>query len=87
MCCTRPANGPKNRCWPIEHDTPMKSEKIITSFELDLNNMPSLTAEEQAELDALAARSDSAIDYSDIPPVEDMSRFYRPAKNDHLKRP
>lgn len=57
-----------------------KNKKHITSFELDLNNMPPLTAEEQAELDALAARPDSAIDCSDISPVEDMSRFYRPVK-------
>lgn len=42
--------------------------------------MPPLTDEQQAELDALAARPDSAIDYSDIPPVEDTSRFYRPVK-------
>jgi hypothetical protein len=58
----------------------MKNEKNITSFELDLDNMPPLTAELQAELDALGAMSDSDIDYSDIPPVEDFSRFYRPAK-------
>jgi hypothetical protein len=59
---------------------PMKNEKNLTRFELDLNNMPSFTAEEQAELDTLAAKSDSEIDYSDIPPVEDFSGFYRPVK-------
>lgn len=57
-----------------------KNEKNITSFELDLNNMPPLTAEQQAELDALGAMPDSEIDYSGIPPIKDMSRFYRPVK-------
>jgi uncharacterized protein (DUF4415 family) len=58
------------------------SEKNITTFELDLDNPPSLTAEQQAELDALAARPDSEIDYSDIPPLTDADRqqFYRPVK-------
>ena len=53
-------------------------------FELDTSTPPPLTAEQQAELEALASRPSSAIDYSDIPPVEDTSRFYRPGrKNDH----
>ena len=52
----------------------------ITRFELDITNPPPLTAEQQAELEALSARPNSAIDYSDIPPVEDASRFYRPIK-------
>ena len=54
-----------------------KNEKHITSFEIDLDNPPPVTAEQQAELDALAARPDSEIDYSDISPI-DISRFYRP---------
>lgn len=57
-----------------------KNKKHITTFEIDLDNPPSVTAEQQAELDALAARPDSKIDYSDIPSMEDMSRFYRPVK-------
>ena len=57
-----------------------KNKKHTTSFELDVSSMPPLTDEQQAELDALAARPDSAIDYSGIPPVEDTSRFYRPVK-------
>lgn len=57
-----------------------KDQKYMTRFELDLNNMPPLTAKLQVELDALAAKPDSEIDYSDIPPVKDFSRFYRPAK-------
>ena len=57
-----------------------KNEKNIITVEIDPDNLPPLTATQQAELDALAARPDSEIDYSDIPPVEDMSRFYRPIK-------
>ena len=57
-----------------------KRNKNITTVEVDLDNLPPLTAEQQAELEALAARPDSEIDYSDIPPVEDLSRFYRPVK-------
>jgi len=57
-----------------------KRNKNITTVEIDLDNLPPLTAKQQAELEALAARPDSEIDYSDIPPVEDFSRFYRPVK-------
>ena len=57
-----------------------KRNKNITTVEIDLDNLPPLTAEQQAELEALAARPDSEIDYSDIPPIEDFSRFYRPVK-------
>lgn len=57
-----------------------KNNEHITRFELDTSNPPPLTAEQQAELEALSARPNSAIDYSDIPPVEDASRFYRPVK-------
>jgi uncharacterized protein (DUF4415 family) len=57
-----------------------KNNKPITTFELDVSNPPPLTAEQQAELDALAVRPGSTIDYSDIPPVGDTSRFYRPVK-------
>ena len=49
-------------------------------LQLDISNPPPLNAEQQAELEALAARPNSAIDYSDIPPIEDASRFYRPVK-------
>ncbi|WP_298069712.1 BrnA antitoxin family protein, partial [uncultured Mailhella sp.] len=57
-----------------------KNSEHITRFELDISNPPPLTAEQQAELETLAARPNSAIDYSDIPPIEDASRFYRPVK-------
>jgi uncharacterized protein (DUF4415 family) len=57
-----------------------KSEENITTVEIDPHNLPPLTAAQQAELDTLAARPDSEIDYSDIPPLGDLERFYRPVK-------
>lgn len=57
-----------------------KKNEHITTVELDINNLPPLSKEQQAELDALAAKPDAVLDYSDIPPVEDVSRFYRPVK-------
>ena len=57
-----------------------KNDKNTTAIEIDLENLPPLSAEQQAGLNALAARPDSEIDYSDIPPTEDLSRFYRPVK-------
>jgi uncharacterized protein (DUF4415 family) len=57
------------------------------TYEVDLANLPPLTAAQEAELAALAARPDSDIDYSDIPPLtEDFwknavrGRFYKPTK-------
>jgi uncharacterized protein (DUF4415 family) len=56
-------------------------------YDIDLANLPPLTEEQKGELAALAARPDSEIDYSDIPPVtEDFwknatrGRFYKPTK-------
>ena len=48
-------------------------------------NPTPLSAEQKAELEALAAQPDSEIDTSDIPPVTDWSgairgAFYRPIK-------
>jgi uncharacterized protein (DUF4415 family) len=57
-----------------------KNEENITTIEIDLHNLPPLTADQQAELDALAVRPDSEIDYSDIPPLADFGQFYRPIK-------
>ncbi len=53
------------------------SKDTITKFTLDLDNLPPLTDEQIAMLDALNALPDSEIDYSDIPPY-DFSR--RPLK-------
>lgn len=44
----------------------VKKERMV-NFELNPNNLPPLTAEQQAELDELAQMSDVDIDYSDIP--------------------
>lgn len=57
-----------------------KNTEHITRFELDVTNPPPLSIEQRAELEALSTRPNRAIDYSDIPPVEDTSRFYRPIK-------
>jgi uncharacterized protein (DUF4415 family) len=56
-------------------------------YEVDLNNLPPLTDEQKAELQALAEMPDSEIDYSDIPSLDDefwknavRGKFYRPTK-------
>jgi uncharacterized protein (DUF4415 family) len=61
--------------------------KKLVRYEVDLGDLPSLTEMQKAELVALAARPDSEIDYSDIPPLtEDFwknaerARFYKPTK-------
>ena len=59
----------------------------LVRYEIDLANPPPLTEEQKAELEALAAMPDEAIDYSDIPPLTDAfwdnavrGKFYRPTK-------
>lgn len=61
--------------------------KKIVKYLLDLDNLPPLTEQQKAELDALKAMPDSAINYSDIPPLTDefskkaeVGRFYKPVK-------
>ena len=58
----------------------IKTEEHITRVEIDLDNPPPLTSEQQAQLAALAALSDDEIDYSDIPPLTNFEQFYRPVK-------
>ncbi|MBD5553682.1 MAG: cytoplasmic protein [Desulfovibrio sp.] len=53
-----------------------KKEKIVV-YEFDPVNPPPLTEEQKARLDALAKMPDSEIDYSDIPPITDFTRFHR----------
>ena len=53
--------------------------------DIDLANLPPLTAEQDAELKALAARPDSAIDYGDIPPLNDA--FWKNAVRNPVYRP
>ena len=67
-----------------EHDRPRgpgtmmrRKSEGTTFFELDIDNPPRLTPKQKAELEALAAMPEGAIDYSDIPPVEDFGGFRR----------
>ena len=53
--------------------------------DIDLANLPVLTEEQKAELKALAAKPDSAIDYSDIPPLDD--EFWRNAVRSPVYKP
>jgi uncharacterized protein (DUF4415 family) len=53
----------------------------------DIGNLPKLTKQQKAELEALAKMSDASIDYSDIPPLSDefwqkavRNPFYKPKK-------
>ena len=41
------------------------------TFEFDPDNPPPLTPEQKAEIEALARKPDSEIDYSDIPPLDE----------------
>ena len=61
--------------------------KKTVRHKADLNNLPKLTKQQKAELEALAKMSDAAIDYSDIPPLTDefwqkaiRNPFYKPKK-------
>jgi len=54
---------------------------------VDLANLPSLTKRRKADLAVLAARPDSEIDFSDIPPLTDdfwknavRGKYYKPTK-------
>jgi uncharacterized protein (DUF4415 family) len=62
------------------------SKKLVRR-EIDLANLPPLTEKQKAELAALAARPESDIDYSEIPPLTAKfwneaarGRFYKPIK-------
>lgn len=59
----------------------------ITRYELDLGKLPPLSEAQQAELTALAALPESHIDYSDMPPLDEVfwknavqNPFYKPTK-------
>lgn len=59
----------------------------IVRYEVDLDNLPPLTEERKAELEALAEMPDSEIDFSDIPPLDEAfwknavrNPFYKPTK-------
>lgn len=55
-----------------------ESRENTITYELDVDNPPPLTPQQQTELDSLAKMPDSEIDFSDIPPIEDFSGFFRP---------
>jgi len=62
-------------------------KKQMVQYEIDLANPPALTPAQKAELAALKAKSESDVDYSDIPPLDDAfwkkavhNPFYRPTK-------
>ncbi|WP_156850794.1 BrnA antitoxin family protein [Bartonella refiksaydamii] len=56
-------------------------------YEIDVSNLSPLTDEQKVEIDKLAVMPDSAIDYSDIPSLDDAfwknavrNPFYKPTK-------
>jgi uncharacterized protein (DUF4415 family) len=62
-------------------------KKRMVKYEIDLSHPPTLTAAQTAELKALRAKSDSEIDYRDIPQLKEdfwkkavRNPFYRPTK-------
>jgi uncharacterized protein (DUF4415 family) len=62
------------------------SKKVVKRT-VNLANPPALTKKQKAELAALAARPDSEIDFSDIPPLTEefwknaaRGKFYKPIK-------
>ena len=61
--------------------------KKIVERDVDLADLPPLTRRQVAELQALAAKPDEAIDYSDLPPLTEAfwqqavrNPFYKPTK-------
>jgi uncharacterized protein (DUF4415 family) len=60
-------------------------KKQTTQYELDLSNPPPLTKRQKAEIEALKAMPDDAIDYSDIPPLSD--EFWQNAVRNPLYKP
>ena len=53
--------------------------------DIDLANLPPLTGGQEAELKALSAKPESAIDYGDIPPLDD--EFWRNAVRSPVYKP
>ena len=55
------------------------------SYEVDLKNLPPLSEAQKAELKSLSELPDSEIDYSDIPPLDDV--FWKKAVRNPLYKP
>ena len=58
---------------------PTKNEDIV-SCEVDLNNPPPLTPEQEAAFEALRRKPDDEIDFSDIPPFRFDEYCYMPGR-------
>ena len=58
--------------------------KIVT-YKVNLNNVPVLSDEQKARLEALAKRPDSEIDFSDIPELDES--FWKNAVQNPLYKP
>jgi hypothetical protein len=58
-----------------ERDRIENAMRKFVRYEVDLDNLPPLTAEQRAEIEALSEMPDSEIDYSDVPPLGDS--FWR----------
>jgi uncharacterized protein (DUF4415 family) len=61
----------------------MKTRPV--KYQLDLNNLPALTAKQRAELAAVAAQTDSQIDKSDMAQLS--PRFWKTAVRNPLYKP
>jgi uncharacterized protein (DUF4415 family) len=64
----------------------MKSN--LVRYKIDLDNLPPLTKEQKAEIEALKNMKDEDIDFSDIPPLTE--KFWanaKPFRDRHLYRP
>jgi uncharacterized protein (DUF4415 family) len=57
----------------------------MVTYEVDLTNLPPLTAAQRAELEALRTKPDSEIDFSDIP--EATEAFWQKAVRKPLYKP
>jgi len=62
-------------------------KRKMVQYEIDLAHPPALTEAQKAEIASLKAKAESAIDYSEIPPLSDAfwksavrNPFYRPTK-------
>ena len=58
--------------------------KTVT-YKVDLNKSPVLSEEQKARLEALDKRSDSEIDFSNIPELDES--FWKNAAKNHLYKP
>jgi uncharacterized protein (DUF4415 family) len=58
-------------------------KKAMVRYSVDLANLPPLTAEQMARIEALKNMRDEDIDYSDIPPLTE--EFWKNAKPLHFR--